>query len=460
MTLKIGVSGHRQLENPLHEKEEIILFLKNFQGNSDVVAISSLAEGADTIFANVALELGIPLMAMLPLSQEEYKKDFNGEALEEFEKLIKQAKSVDVVSGKDSGDDSRENAYYECGKKVVDTSNHMLFVYDGLPSRGKGGTGEVFEYCLEKEKEYTHILTFRTIADRLHHIKDLREGSNGKSKEAQKLKARQTTLWNIAMAFGIIAAFLLSISLSFTFNEKISFLFTSFDLSFIIIVIVIFLFAEKRKLKDKRIHARRDADLLKRTAVFMEAGIPLVNLSNISLFSKYGSKNIAQLVQGAVSEIKDLAHQKKALSAYLTDQIKYHKENRIEPIGRRLKNLSKFQNISYVIFVITALFQTAIFFRILPTETIDLFKPGVTFLNLFIPLLLGSIEAHIYFKDYKRDKLESEYLLTFFQEWLNEIPKRTNNEFLKLSNEIQVKLDDENIYWCISTDASAINKLG
>ena len=85
LPLVIGVTGHRDLRDqdvPTLEREiaAIIERLRHDylhgDGETPIIVLSSLAEGADRLVARVALAHGARLVAPMPMPIEEYRRDF------------------------------------------------------------------------------------------------------------------------------------------------------------------------------------------------------------------------------------------------------------------------------------------------------------------------------------------------------------------------------------------------
>src|SRR6267143_298029 len=76
--IRLGIVGHRYLANVAtitFVGRECAAILKQARAeHQDVVALSAIAEGADTLFAEAALALGIPLEIVRPFDQ--YLSDF------------------------------------------------------------------------------------------------------------------------------------------------------------------------------------------------------------------------------------------------------------------------------------------------------------------------------------------------------------------------------------------------
>ncbi len=114
--------------------------------------VSALAEGADTIAADVALNLGYELDAPLPFAREDYETDFEtAKAKANLNRLLGRARGVLELPGRRSSaagpvEDSRteaNRAYEAAGLTVLSQADILLAVWDGSLSRGPGGTAEM-----------------------------------------------------------------------------------------------------------------------------------------------------------------------------------------------------------------------------------------------------------------------------------------------------------------------------
>ena len=102
--------------------------------------VSPLADGADQIAAEAALELGWELQAVLPFEREEYRATRQRGARRAFRPA---ARPRDLRLEL-PGDTQRElDAYVMAGRATVAHCDILIAVWDGLPARGRGGTGEV-----------------------------------------------------------------------------------------------------------------------------------------------------------------------------------------------------------------------------------------------------------------------------------------------------------------------------
>ena len=116
-------------------------------------AVSPLAEGADRIFADQALELGFSLRCPMPFPQGEYERDFSpGIALEanslrRFHRLLERAANTTGLTIIELGGSRLdvEAAYAAAGTAVLDTSDLMVAVWEGTRGSSPAGTEATME---------------------------------------------------------------------------------------------------------------------------------------------------------------------------------------------------------------------------------------------------------------------------------------------------------------------------
>jgi hypothetical protein len=121
-------------------------------------AVSSLAEGADRLFAEEALNLGYTLCCVMPFVQPEFEKDFlppraiQTGALEGFRGLLARArKDPDFVSYELDGVRSDAAAAYgTAGKVVLNQADLLIVVWDGNRQDKRGGTEDAFLDAIDR----------------------------------------------------------------------------------------------------------------------------------------------------------------------------------------------------------------------------------------------------------------------------------------------------------------------
>jgi hypothetical protein len=139
--LRLGVTGHRRIDHPEAVDVRVGDVLDDLSArdlDGEVELWSSLAEGADRIAASLAVERGHVLRVVLPLRVEDYETDFP-DSVEEFRSLLGAAAAVVIAAP----ERTREDAYRAAGIEIIEASDVLIAVWDGLPARGRGGTAEI-----------------------------------------------------------------------------------------------------------------------------------------------------------------------------------------------------------------------------------------------------------------------------------------------------------------------------
>jgi hypothetical protein len=141
----IGFSGHRQLADPTGVGRSVRAALEQLRRKvpGEWIALSSVAEGGDSVFVGEVLSLPMAWHAILPLPRAEFAKDFSAAEWVMVEEQLGRAEAVQIIG--ENG--SREDAYLDCGTETVSGADVLMAVWDGQPARGKGGTAEVVEYA-------------------------------------------------------------------------------------------------------------------------------------------------------------------------------------------------------------------------------------------------------------------------------------------------------------------------
>jgi hypothetical protein len=116
--------------------------------NLDLELLTALANGADRLVARVAAELAIPVVAVLPMQQVDYEKDFEtGDGLAEFRTLLAGAtRIIELPSGKRPI--GRNSQYAQMGLFISNHCQVLLALWDGKHSGAVGGTAHVVNYHL------------------------------------------------------------------------------------------------------------------------------------------------------------------------------------------------------------------------------------------------------------------------------------------------------------------------
>lgn len=151
--MRVGISGHQRLQKP-DAWDWVTREMRNCLAAqpTPLIGISSLATGADTIFAELVLELNGSLEVVVPFPGYE-QKFLTEDDRKKYRRLLAAASKVEVLQRQAN----EELAYYIAGQTVVDISELMIVVWDGKPAAGLGGTGDIAQYAQHCQKQLIHL---------------------------------------------------------------------------------------------------------------------------------------------------------------------------------------------------------------------------------------------------------------------------------------------------------------
>ena len=148
--MKLGVTGHQEL--PTAEEGWIAQQLRAvISQHPSLLGLSSLAVGADQLFAEQVLDAGHGLIAVLPCRN--YADTFDSAEKHVYDALLDRACATVTL---DFGPPS-EAAFLAAGQYVVDNSDHLVAIWDGQAAQGKGGTADIVAYARSHDVPVTII---------------------------------------------------------------------------------------------------------------------------------------------------------------------------------------------------------------------------------------------------------------------------------------------------------------
>lgn len=140
--MRIGVTGHQDIPPEALTYVERGIARTLARNTGDLVGISSLAAGADQIFAKAILQRGGTLYAIIPCKN--YEATFSDSAERaRFSDLLAKASRVEILDHEGPSED----AFFDAGRHVVEKSDLLIAVWDGRPAQGFGGTADVVHYA-------------------------------------------------------------------------------------------------------------------------------------------------------------------------------------------------------------------------------------------------------------------------------------------------------------------------
>jgi hypothetical protein len=145
---RVGITGHQRLGGPT-KRNQIRRALESIVDElpSPLIAVSSLAVGADQLFARLMIDRGAFIDAVIPF--EGYERTFTtAGARNEYFALLAHAASVTVLPR--VGDD--EECFLNAGKTVVRRSDVLIAIWNGRPARGLGGTADIVRFAKQEQR--------------------------------------------------------------------------------------------------------------------------------------------------------------------------------------------------------------------------------------------------------------------------------------------------------------------
>lgn len=174
-SILVGITGHRNIH-----ADDIPVLSERLRNELDRIAlahpdasltlVSGLAEGADRLAAQCALDAGWTLGSVMPMPQEEYVADFgSAESVAEFHRLLNQSSWTKVL-GEGPGC-LRPGCYARLSRWLCSNTSILIALWDGDAStRPAGGTADTVLTFLKNQpshgkqadaKRVIHILTRR-----------------------------------------------------------------------------------------------------------------------------------------------------------------------------------------------------------------------------------------------------------------------------------------------------------
>ncbi len=120
--------------------------------------ISSLAEGADSIAAEIALGMAWRLDVVLPLPHADYAGDFSaGPQRDAHLARIAAAHALLELPVASDAEGDRTAAYERAGRIVLSQSDIVIAVWDGQPARGRGGAAQIIAEAVLRGIPVVHV---------------------------------------------------------------------------------------------------------------------------------------------------------------------------------------------------------------------------------------------------------------------------------------------------------------
>ncbi|MFI6576306.1 hypothetical protein ACIBFB_10905 [Nocardiopsis sp. NPDC050513] len=149
--IRIGITGHRALPPDVSARVADLIATHLEPYGCEMVGLSCLADGADTVFAEAVVAAGAPLEVIVPALG--YRDALPTGHHRVYDRLLGQAVLVHTLQNTAS----TPGAHMAAGRTLVDRCDQLVAVWDGLPARGPGGTADVVAYARERFRPVTVI---------------------------------------------------------------------------------------------------------------------------------------------------------------------------------------------------------------------------------------------------------------------------------------------------------------
>jgi hypothetical protein len=175
--VNIGITGHRKITDEIHVKnqlKQVLLqirtlvtqpkeFWNGFEGETVLRLMSCLADGTDQLAAEVALESGYALHALVPFpldSEVHWRDRVNGKnSLPAFDNLLAQAEHKLFMSphcnnkldwNSEEAESQRHRGYKLSNERMLSHCDFLIAVWDGQFSPRICGTAQVVRHAQKK----------------------------------------------------------------------------------------------------------------------------------------------------------------------------------------------------------------------------------------------------------------------------------------------------------------------
>jgi hypothetical protein len=147
----VGVTGHQDLGSPSAEAWVIDTIDGLLERYAVTEGVSSLAVGADQLFARALLSRGIPLVAVVP--SRGYERTFeSSDDRRSYEELLTRAAAVISLDHPAPS----EEAFLAAGQEVVRRCDTLFAIWNGKPAKGLGGTADIVQYARSRGVPVIH----------------------------------------------------------------------------------------------------------------------------------------------------------------------------------------------------------------------------------------------------------------------------------------------------------------
>ncbi|GAA3883289.1 hypothetical protein GCM10022243_54970 [Saccharothrix violaceirubra] len=149
---RLAITGHRELSVPTERLVDAALReVVNERDAGELVGLSCIADGADTLFAQAVLDAGGSLVVVVPAA--EYRDGLPESHHFTYDALLSSATRVIELDHTESDSE----AHMDASVRMIAEADELIAVWDGKPARGYGGTADVVGVARERNLPVTVV---------------------------------------------------------------------------------------------------------------------------------------------------------------------------------------------------------------------------------------------------------------------------------------------------------------
>ncbi len=450
--LKICITGHRNITNFSQIKAELYNSLEYFKKiDENILIYTQLAIGADTLFAETAIELNIPFIVLLPIDKENYIKDFEKNDIKKFEKLLAKANSVEVVSSiGDKQYRATDLNYQKAGRRMIEIADIVIAVWDGKISEKIGGTYDMIKYSQQQHKNL-HII-YGVREDYSPLITNLEKTFSRYDNFAIKNKRKFHFFWKSGILLGLLAVVFLEINLFFKPESELKYLVACLEI-LTILLSYLFLIHFTNKYKLIFLEHRNYTESYRWLLWIRKASFPS-SLNEYKKLIKFENDIYLteEMLEQQLNTTNVFENSKRLTWCLANEQIKYHQQYRMSHSFKQILLHNKFLTILKYAFIFSVfskiIFETIEYFEICHSALFECFISLLNAMIIFIPSLYAAIEGVVHFNEWTKTFEKSHEIMNKLEELKNQVNKCDSFEKL-IIEALNLKniLVTENIQW-------------
>jgi hypothetical protein len=149
---RAGITGHRHLGDEGTSNWVRKSLLAAIHSEAIQIGVTSLAAGADQLFAECLLQESREFEAIIPCTGYEGTFD-QAEHVCTYRELLRKAANVSTLPFPSPS----EAAFLAAGIAVAERSQVLFAVWDGKPAAGLGGTADIVRYAKQRQQRVVQI---------------------------------------------------------------------------------------------------------------------------------------------------------------------------------------------------------------------------------------------------------------------------------------------------------------